>query len=87
MQPEETGVPVVSAGARTMQPEETGVPCGPVVTENGNQEIEKWQQPLLNLEPAPEGAGESNMRREIEKWLLQHFNVTVDNPSKICENV
>ena len=75
MQPEETGVPVVSAGARTMQPEETGVPCGPVVTENGNQE------------PTPEGAGESNMRREIEKWLLQHFNVTVDNPSKICENV
>ena len=38
-------------------------------------------------ERAQEDLEQTNVRREIEKWLLQHFNVTVDNPSKISDNV
>ena len=38
-------------------------------------------------ERAQEDLEQTNVRREIEKWLLQHFNVTVDNPSKISYNV
>ena len=38
-------------------------------------------------EPAQEDLEQQNLRREIDKWLLQHFNVTVESPSKISENV
>ena len=64
-----------------VEPVETGVTINPDLTQ-GQIGIVKTED-----ERAQEDLEQTNVRREIEKWLLQHFNVTVDNPSKISENV
>ena len=63
------------------EPVETGVTIQPDLTQ-GQIGIVKTED-----ERAQEDLEQTNVRREIEKWLLQHFNVTVDNPSKISDNV
>ena len=67
--------------AEPIEQAETGVTINPDLTQ-GQIGIVKTED-----ERAQEDLEQTNVRREIEKWLLQHFNVTVDNPSKISENV
>lgn len=67
--------------AEPVEQAETGVTINPDLTQ-GQIGIVKTED-----ERAQEDLEQTNVRREIEKWLLQHFNVTDDNPSKISDNV
>ena len=67
--------------AEPVEQAETGVTIHPDLTQ-GQIGIVKTED-----ERAQEDLEQTNVRREIEKWLLQHFNVTVEAPSKISDNV